>query len=104
MYHQPITARAVEAIIGQLCRKGHRELECAAMIEGEEVIWTAFFEEEEDAYYGVNEDNRAATRCRLVGAYDSECQWAGNRDEIAAMLGDATVTRWENQAEEEANE
>ena len=100
-----ITPRAFDAIVGQLCRKGHRELTCYATIDGQQIEWTAFFEEEEDPYLGLNEYHERCpyTRCSLVGAYDSECLWAGNRDEITAIIGDAAVAAWETQAEERAN-
>jgi hypothetical protein len=101
-----LTPRAFDAIVAQIAPCGNREMECYATVNGEQVIWTAFFEEEEDPYYGFNSRHEVcpATRCRFVGAYDSECTIAGNRDEMIALLGDAVIARWENIAEEEANE
>lgn len=105
MLHQTITPRAFDAIVGQFTCKADRELECYATLNGEQIIWTAFFQEEEDPHYGFNSRHEVcpAIRCTLVGAYDSECMWAGNRDEITAMIGDAAVAAWEAQAEERAN-
>lgn len=105
MLHQTITPRAFDAIVSQFTCKADRELECYATINGEQIIWTAFFEDDEDPQYGFNSRHEVcpAIRCTLVGAYDSECMWAGNRDELIKKIGDAAVAAWEAQAEEEAN-
>lgn len=100
-----LTPRAFDAIVAQIAPRGDRELECYATVNGEEVTWTAFFEDDEAPEYGINEHHEVcpATRCRFVGAYDSECTQAGGRDDLIALLGDAVIARWEAYAEERAN-
>lgn len=105
---------AFDARVAQMTGKADRELECYAAIGGgDELEWTAFFAEEVDPIYGFNSRHEvcAATRCKLVGAWaeedDGSAQgplYAGNRDEIVAMIGESAVSAWEKYAEEIAND
>ena len=100
-----ITPRAFDAIVSQIRSNSDRHLTVWEDMDWEVGQWTAFFEDDDDPQGGMNEYHEvcAWTRCRLVGAYDSECNRAANRDELLALLGEAVVTRWEAYAEERAN-
>jgi hypothetical protein len=93
-----------------MTRQGYRETECEAVIDGEELEWTAFFAEEIDPDGGINSAHEccAYTRCKLRGAWAENGEtgqlYAGNRDEIAATLGEKTVDAWERYTEERATE
>ena len=90
-FHAPIlTPRAFDAIVSQMAGKGHFEAE----IDG----WTAFFDLDVDSYGGTNERHEvcACTVAALVGAWREDGNlFAGNRAEVAALVGDTEVKRWE---------
>jgi hypothetical protein len=104
-----VTPHAFEAIVAQMARQGYHEATPCAEIDGEELEWTAFFATEIDPDGGINSYHEccAYTRCKLVGAWaenrDTGKLYAGNRDEIAAVLGEAAVTAWEIDTEEDVN-
>jgi hypothetical protein len=94
----PLSPHAFDARVAQLTSKGFAEYD----LDG----WTAFFETDVDPYGGIDERHEvcACTRCTLAGAWrDDIGLYAGNRKEIAAMIGEASVKRWEAIAEEMEN-
>jgi hypothetical protein len=105
-----VTPHAFAAIVAQMTRQGYREVFPCAVIDGDEMEWTAFFATEIDPDGGINSAHEccAYTRCKLIGAWaengDTGQLYAGNRDDIAATLGEKTVDAWERYAEEGANE
>jgi len=94
-FHTPnLTPRAFDAIVSQMTGKGHYEAE----FDG----WTAFFEldTDTDSYGGMNARHEVCpcTTASLVGAWREDQDgnlFAGNRDEVAALVGEAEVLRWE---------
>lgn len=100
-FHAPIlTPRAFDAIVSQMAGRGHYEAE----IDG----WTAFFETEcyqrwdNENHYLRNAEPLIAT---LVGAWregEDGNLFAGNQAEVAALVGEAEVRRWEAYAGERA--
>jgi len=98
------TPRAFDAIVGQLTCKGFHETEIEADLLGETVLWTAFFETETDPYGGIASDGVCAcVNYTLAGAWAEDGDghlYAGSRDEVAALVGDAEVRRWERLAED----
>jgi hypothetical protein len=104
----PITPRAFDAIVSQLAQTGANEWTMCADINGTERDWVAFFDTEEDPYGGI--DNRhqvcSTIRAKLIGAWcedDDGNLYAGNRAELAEMIGQDEVDRWEREAEEGLN-
>ena len=99
----PQSPRAFDAIFHGFAFKGHEERTVYTRAGDE---FTAFFETEVDPYGGMNARHEvcAYTRCTLVGAYDFECTWAGNREELIELIGLAEVEAWEAYAEIGANE
>ncbi len=92
-----LTPHAFDARLAQLTGKGFAEYEFDE--------WTAFFEVDEDPYGGMDEQHRvcACVRCKLVGAWREDEDgnlFAGNREEILAVVGPREVRRWEAYAEE----
>lgn len=113
MLHQtfttPLTPRAFDAIVAQLAAKADHETTCCADVNGAELEWTTFFATQDDHDYGWNYRHEVctATRCKLIGAWaqdDDGNLYAGDRDELAAMLGEKVITAWEDRAEGECNE
>ena len=95
-----LTPRAADAILAQLTRKGFHEWDFAAPVDGVTLAFNAFFEAEEDEYGGINNRHEvcAYTHFTAMGAWAELADgslWAGNRDELAALIGEATVERWE---------
>ena len=93
-FHTPnLTPRAFDAIVSQMAGRGHYEAE----FDG----WTAFFETEcyqrwdNENHYLRNAEPLTAT---LVGTWREDEDgnlFAGNRAEVAALVGEAEVLRWE---------
>ena len=90
-FHTPnLTPRAFDAIVSQMAGRGHYEAE----FDG----WTAFFDLDTDSYGGMNERHEVCpcTTASLVGAWREDGNlFAGNRAEVAALVGEAEVRRWE---------
>ena len=99
----PQSPRAFDAIVRQLVGKAHEERQVYTRAGDE---FTVFFETEVDPYGGMNARHEvcAYTRCTLVGAYEDETPWAGNREELIERIGLAEVEGWERYAEIGANE
>jgi len=109
MQHFP-TTRAAEAIIAQITGRGDCEGTFYAEVDGKECEFTAWFTtewEREDCYsdtHGRSWGHYDNATCTLIGAwtFDDEdaVMFAGNRSELAALIGEAKVSKWEaNQAE-----
>ena len=90
-FHTPnLTPRAFDAIVSQMAGRGHYEAE----FDG----WTAFLDLDTDSCGGTNEHHEvcACTVATLVGAWREDGNlFAGNRDEVAALIGETEVKRWE---------
>ena len=97
-FHTPIlTPRAFDAIVSQMAGRGHYEAE----FDG----WTAFLDLDTDSYGGMNERHEVCpcTTATLVGAWREDGNlFAGNRAEVAALVGETEVKRWEAYAGERA--
>ena len=99
-FHTPnLTPRAFDAIVSQMAGRGHYEAE----FDG----WTAFLDLDTDSYGGMNERHEVCpcTTASLVGAWregEDGNLFAGNRAEVAALVGEAEVLRWEAYAGERA--
>lgn len=93
-----LTPRAFDAILSQLTGKGYTEAEFDGEVRG--AGWTALFETETDPYGGINGSHEVCSciSARLVGAWREDENgnlFAGDRDEVLAVVGDAEVKRWE---------
>ena len=116
MFHAPIhtppTPIAAQAIIAQIEGRGDCDYEFEAMINGVAHVFTAWFvtDWERDSYDGEYLYlSRGAATCALVGAYASDpddeyTAFAGNRAELAALIGEAEVCRWEMEQSERRTE
>lgn len=107
-----LTPRAAEAIIAWITRRGDTDGTFYASINGVEHEFEARFDVEwereprfSDTHSsGYGHDDLAT--CSLIGAWafdeDGNTAFAGNRAEVAALLGEPTVCQWEEtQAERE---
>ncbi len=106
------TPRAAEAIIAQMTAKADVSGWFYATIQGVQRDVCAFFKTR-DVYHGSqgyhDRDIGWITECDLIGAW-AECAetgdvvFAGNRDEVAALVGEARVRCWEDMQTETENE
>lgn len=104
-----LTARAFDARVAALTCKGFHETDGEADLHGETLYWTVFMETE--CYQRVDNEhhylsNAGPLTATLAGAWAEDSDgnlYAGNRDEIIALIGEAAVTAWETKAEWELN-
>lgn len=100
-----LTPRAFDARVAQLARKGFTERTSYAELNGAELEWAAFFDAVEDPSGGINHRHEVCSCMRhtLAGAWTNDDDgrlYAGNRDEMIALIGQAQVERWEAEADE----
>lgn len=102
MQHHPhITRIAVDAIIAQVSAKSDCDGRFYGNVGGAECEFTAMFCTDWTGPY--SEDSREGTYyeadCKLLGAYadhpETGAMIAGNRAEIAALVGEMAVEGWE---------
>jgi hypothetical protein len=106
------TPRAAEAIIAQMTAKADVSGWFYATIQGVQRDVCAFFKTRETQNGSNISDGFSAcwiTECDLIGAW-AECAetgdvvFAGNRDEVAALVGEAEVRCWEDMQMDKENE
>lgn len=105
-----MTPHSAQAIVSQITRKGDCDGTFYAEVGSKEREFEAWFEtewEREQRYSDTHSSGFGSydiADCRLVGAYsyddDGEIALCGNRAEIAAMIGEATVAAWEERKSE----
>lgn len=103
MQHHPhITRIAVDAILAQISAKSDCEGRFYGDVDGTECEFTAMFSTDWTGPYsefGRRGSYYEAT-CKLLGAFadhpETEAMIAGNRAEIAALVGEKAVEGWED--------
>ncbi len=94
-----ITQHAFDARLAQLTGKGFVEYDFDAIDGTRGAGWTAFFEVEGEQSDGEwLRLNYPVQGVRLMGAWREDADgnlFCGNRDEVAAIVGEAEVARWE---------
>ena len=113
MFHAPIhtppTPIAAQAIIAQIETRGECDGEYCADLNGQEYTFTAWFDTEWQRVGEYRQRDYDEATCTLVGAYSYDpdfghVAFAGNRAEIAALIGEAEVCRWEMEQSERRTE
>lgn len=109
----PLTRIAFDARLSQLTCKGYSECEFEAYTAcGSVLCFSGFFDCELWDHLNngptSERDDHVWYVCKLVGAWaedgDTGALFAGNRDEIAAMVGADEVARWEKRMADGMNE
>lgn len=111
---QKLTPIAAAAIVAQIERNADTGdgTDFCADINGQERIFEARFSTDWDGEERYSDTHSSGSgrdyfaKCKLVGAWaydeDGEIDIAGNRDEVAALIGETAVDQWEaDQSERE---
>ena len=110
MQHHPALSRiAVDAIVAQVSAKADCEGDgFCGDVDGTECTFSAWFSTEWSGPYRdfADREDYYEAKCTLLGALGNHPEmgeeYAGNRAEIEALVGEATVAGWERaQAEVE---
>lgn len=101
MQHFTPTPRAAEAIIAHLSRRGDTEGTFCAFVNGTEWEFEARFDVEWERVGYFKRPDYDEASCNLIGAWsydeDGNVVFAGNRAETVALIGEAAVSRWEEE-------
>lgn len=107
MFHAP-TPIAAEAIIAQILGRGDCDGTFCAFVDGVEHEFEAWFSVEWERVGEYRQPDYDEATCTLVGAYaydeNGDVLFAGNRAELAALIGEAAVDRWEAEQSERETE
>lgn len=94
-----ITPRAAGAIIAQMARKTDAIEARCAIVDGAELEFNIYHATEWVNRGGHYMNRDEFPECDIVGAWsageDDEVIFAGNRAELAALIGEAKVCEWE---------